>query len=82
MDKHWHWVCKKLYGEVVNEIAAKLKEDLDHLKYIEIIDAKSIEKIRILLSVIRQYQDDTLFNKFCDALIGVKHSNIANILRS
>ncbi|XP_065918161.1 basement membrane-specific heparan sulfate proteoglycan core protein-like isoform X2 [Dysidea avara] len=82
LDKHWHWVCKKLYGEVVNEIAAKLKEDLDHLKYIEIIDAKSIEKIRILLSVIRQYQDDTLFNKFCDALIGVKHSNIANILRS
>ena len=82
LDKHWHHICERVYGEIVNVIAAKLKEDLDHLKYVEITDAKSLEKIRLLLLAICEYQDDTLFNKFCDALIDVKHSDIVDTLRS
>ena len=82
MNKHWHHICERVNGEIVNEIAAKLKEDLNHLKYVEITDARSLEKIRILLLTICEYQDDTLFNKFCDALIDVKHSDIVDTLRS
>ena len=80
MNKNWGAICDRINGPIVDTIAGKLKECLDHRTYLEVIDASFTKKIKILLSAIYSNDDDELFKKFCDILIEMKHGSLANSL--
>jgi len=77
LNKYWDRMRNDLNGAVVNEIASKLKEHLDHRTYLEITNASCTNRIEILLETVYRSEDDSLFEKFCIALEEVRYSSLA-----
>ena len=80
LNRCWDNLRNHLNGSVVDEIASKLKEFLEHRAYLEITTASCTDRIEKLLLTIYRCEDDTLFNKFCDILKEMNYPNLANSL--
>jgi len=80
LNKCWDRLKNHLNGSVVDEIAGKLKELLEHRTYLKITNAPYTDRIEKLLVTIYDCEDDTLFNQFCVILKEMNHSGLANTL--